>query len=110
MHGAQAPQVKAKAKERLLEMVDPALQTLTRAMRGHHMPSAVTAARDVLDRAGLQAEDPAPPPRTGPAIVVVLSDGTRVGIATLTDKADSAQLSQERTRALPSVTLTKVEQ
>lgn len=51
-HGAGAPQVQAKAKERLLAMVDPALDGLMRALRSDDHKAIVAAARAVLDRAG----------------------------------------------------------
>lgn len=52
IHGGSAPQVKAKAQERLLAMVDPALDGLMRALRSNDHKAIVNAARAVLDRAG----------------------------------------------------------
>ncbi len=61
VHGGAAPQVKKAARERLAEMVDPALGVLIKAMKmkskGSPVALAVTAARDVLDRAGYKATD-----------------------------------------------------
>lgn len=55
VHGGAAPQVRAKAQERLLALVDPALAVLSHAMRqkAKQLPVAVQAARDVLDRNNL---------------------------------------------------------
>lgn len=57
VHGGAAPQVKEAARLRLLALVDPALATLSRAVRSRGKPGAVqiAAARDILDRAGLAA-------------------------------------------------------
>jgi hypothetical protein len=56
MHGGSAPQVQRKAQERLLDMVDPALNTLLRACNDHAEPAlALKAAIDILDRNGLKA-------------------------------------------------------
>jgi hypothetical protein len=61
-HGGAAPQVRAKARQRLLSLVDPALGVLARATRrrtGKALatwePSAqeIAAAREILDRAGI---------------------------------------------------------
>lgn len=58
MHGGAAPQVKAAARERILRLVDPAIATLSRAVHTKGVPTAVeiSAARDILDRAGLGAK------------------------------------------------------
>ena len=53
-HGAGAPQVKKKAKERLEELVDPAITRLVQLVEQTDNPSvALGAVRDALDRAGL---------------------------------------------------------
>jgi len=61
VHGGSAPQVKRAARERILDLVDPALAVLSRAMRlkPQEKASAVAlaAARDILDRAGHKAID-----------------------------------------------------
>lgn len=61
MHGGAAPQVKRAARERIAEMVDPALGVLYKAMKMHTkgspQPLAVVAARDILDRAGYKTTD-----------------------------------------------------
>jgi hypothetical protein len=61
VHGGAAPQVKEAAGRRLLALVDPALVTLARAVKGKGRPTAVeiSAARDILDRAGLGAKETA---------------------------------------------------
>jgi hypothetical protein len=59
VHGGSAQQVREAARRRLLELVDPALATLERAVRQKGKPDAVAiaAAREILDRAGLAAEE-----------------------------------------------------
>ena len=58
MHGGAAPQVKKKARERFNDLVDPAINTLAKAMeeaeeKGEKVSTqALNAARDILDRAG----------------------------------------------------------
>lgn len=54
-HGGGAPQVKQSAAARIAALVDPALDALTRALRSQDLGAAVRAAKDLLDRAGLQA-------------------------------------------------------
>jgi hypothetical protein len=51
MHGGAAPQVKAKALERLLALQNPAIDRLTKLIANDEYPStAYAAAKDVLDR------------------------------------------------------------
>ena len=58
IHGGGAAQVIAKARQRILEMVDPALARLGQVIRDPESEaSSVRAARDVLDRAGLKPVD-----------------------------------------------------
>jgi len=58
MHGGKAPAVIAAAKVRLAALVDPAILRLEKEIKaGKHSPSAVRAATDVLDRAGLRPAD-----------------------------------------------------
>ena len=54
MHGGGAPQVKKKARERLNDLVDPAIKRLKLAVEENAASStvAVTAAKDILDRTG----------------------------------------------------------
>ena len=53
MHGGGAPQVEKKARERLNDLVDPAINKLAEALEhGKLSPQAITAARDILDRTG----------------------------------------------------------
>jgi hypothetical protein len=51
-HGGQAPQVKKSARERLAELVEPALEGLHTALKSGEIPSIVKAAQIVLDRTG----------------------------------------------------------
>jgi hypothetical protein len=51
-HGGQAPQVKKSARERLAELVEPALEGLRTALKSGEIPSIVKAAQIVLDRTG----------------------------------------------------------
>jgi hypothetical protein len=59
VHGGSAPQTIAAAKLRLAALVDPAIGVLAYAMKqkAKHLPSAITAARDALDRAGHKPKD-----------------------------------------------------
>lgn len=58
MHGGKAPQVIAKAKIRLAALVDPAITRLEKVIKkSKHEPSAVAAAKDILDRVGLKPTD-----------------------------------------------------
>lgn len=55
-HGGAAPQVKAKAEQRLREMVSPMLDKLyTLAMQTDNLKVASECVRDALDRAGVGA-------------------------------------------------------
>jgi hypothetical protein len=58
MHGAAAPQVQRKAKERLLEKVPAMLKMLYQLANDETVPPAVrlAAIRDWLDRAGINAK------------------------------------------------------
>lgn len=51
-HGGGAPQVKKSAKERLAELIEPALEGLHIALKSGEIPSIVKAAQIVLDRTG----------------------------------------------------------
>jgi hypothetical protein len=59
VHGGSAPQTMAAAKLRLAALVDPAIDVLAYAMKqkAKQLPSAITAARDALDRAGHKPKD-----------------------------------------------------
>lgn len=54
-HGGAAPQVRAKAEQRILAAADPAAAKLVQLMGDKRVPPQVqlAAARDLLDRAGL---------------------------------------------------------
>jgi hypothetical protein len=66
-HGGAAPQVKAAAQARLRAMVDPALGVLEYAMKRKHkdLRGALTAAKEVLDRAKPEGEGEGLEARTG---------------------------------------------
>jgi hypothetical protein len=51
-HGGRAPQVQRSAKERLAELVEPALEGLHKALKSNELPSIVQASQIVLDRCG----------------------------------------------------------
>lgn len=54
MHGGSAPQVKAAARRRLLEAVDPVIARLVDiALHEQDPKTALVALRDVLDRVGV---------------------------------------------------------
>ena len=55
-HGGAAPQVKAKAEDRIREMVDPALNRLLKLIDDDSSGVALGAVKDVLDRAGYVAK------------------------------------------------------
>lgn len=56
MHGGAAPQVRAKAAERLAALADPVAAVLVRlALHAESESVQLAACRDVLDRAGLGA-------------------------------------------------------
>jgi hypothetical protein len=56
VHGGAAPQVKAKAQERLLSLVAPALATLSKLIKTKNEAVALGACKDVLDRSGLKPD------------------------------------------------------
>jgi hypothetical protein len=51
-HGGRAPQVKKSARERLGELVEPALKGLHKALKSEDLPTIVRASQIVLDRCG----------------------------------------------------------
>ena len=58
VHGGAAPQVRAKARERLLALVDPALCELDKLLRKAKMePVRMAAVKDILDRCGYKPTD-----------------------------------------------------
>lgn len=52
VHGGRAPQVQRRARQRLDDMVDPALARLRKLIDHKSGPVALNAVRDVLDRTG----------------------------------------------------------
>lgn len=54
-HGGSAPQVKARARQRILEAAEPAAVKLVQLMQDKAVPPQVqlAAAKDLLDRAGI---------------------------------------------------------
>jgi hypothetical protein len=58
VHGAGAPHVREAARQRLEELILPALATLRRVVTsGETDTVSLAAARDILDRTGLKAAD-----------------------------------------------------
>lgn len=55
MHGGAAPQVKARAEDRIRDLVDPALTRLETLLADESSSVALSAVKDVLDRAGYGA-------------------------------------------------------
>jgi hypothetical protein len=51
-HGGRAPQVQKSARERLAELVEPALKGLHKALKSDDLPTIVRASQIVLDRCG----------------------------------------------------------
>jgi|SRR6476661_2537906 len=51
-HGGRAPQVQKSARERLAELVEPALKGLHKALKSSDLPTIVRASQIVLDRCG----------------------------------------------------------
>ena len=52
IHGGGAPQVKARAQERLQEMVVPALAKMTQLIHSKQDAVALGTCKDILDRTG----------------------------------------------------------
>ena len=57
VHGGAAPQVKAKAAERLAALADPAITRLAKLIQHENGMVGLGAVRDALDRAGFKAPD-----------------------------------------------------
>ena len=54
-HGGGAPQVKRAARNRIAHLIDPAIEVLEERLQDKTDPGhALSAAKDVLDRAGLK--------------------------------------------------------
>ena len=57
-HGGGAPQVKKAARERLNDLIDPAINQLGRRVEDRDNPAlALRAAQDILDRAGYKSPE-----------------------------------------------------
>ncbi len=57
VHGGAAPQVRAKAQERLAALVDPAIERLSKIVQDDEAKAlALAAARDILDRNNLSGK------------------------------------------------------
>ncbi len=57
-HGGGAPQVKRAARERLNDLIDPAINELGRRVEDSENPAlALRAAQDILDRAGYKSPE-----------------------------------------------------
>ena len=68
-HGGGAPQVKKAARERLNDLIDPAINELGRRVEDRDNPAlALRAAQDILDRAGYKS------PRRSKEILAAMSD------------------------------------
>jgi hypothetical protein len=55
-HGGGAPQVKKSAKQRLADLIEPALAALRTALKSGDLPTIVRAAQIVLDRTGFHPQ------------------------------------------------------
>lgn len=91
-HGGRAPQVKKSAKERLAELIEPALEGLHTALKSGEIPSIVRAAQVVLDRTGFHPSQ---------AIELYGPNGGPIEIRTET--IDVEKLSSEQRAALLSI-------
>ncbi len=57
-HGGGAPQVKKAARERLNDLIDPAINELGRRVEDSENPAvSLRAAQDILDRAGYKSPE-----------------------------------------------------
>jgi hypothetical protein len=76
VHGGGAPQVREKARLRLLALVDPAIGALGELVRDKRIPAVrLQASKDILDRAGIRE---APETAAGSNVVqiaIVSSEG-----------------------------------
>lgn len=91
-HGGRAPQVKKSAKERLAELIEPALEGLHTALKSGEIPSIVRAAQVVLDRTRFQPSQ---------AIELYGQNGGPIEIRTET--VDAEKLSPEQRATLLSI-------
>jgi hypothetical protein len=56
VHGGSAPQVQKAARQRILDLVDPALSTLEQLLDSRREDVRLGAVKDILDRAGYAAK------------------------------------------------------
>jgi hypothetical protein len=87
-HGGSAGQVKKSARERLGELVEPALKGLHKALKSNELPSIVRASQIVLDRCGFHPSQ---------AIELYGRDGGPIEVGS---KIDLERLSMEDKRVL----------
>jgi hypothetical protein len=69
MHGGKAPQVKAKAQERLAALVNPAIDQLKKLLTANSEMVSLLAVKDLLDRA-MPKEDASGEGKQAPPFVV----------------------------------------
>ena len=73
-HGGRAPQVRKAARDRLAEMVDPALTELLRIVEsGENDGIKLAAIKDVLDRAGYKPREKLPEGMSAATFTLVIS-------------------------------------
>ena len=70
-HGGAAPQVKAKALERLAALVDPAISALSELLKSDQDAVRLATAKDILDRNGHSKENRAEQTQVAPPTIHV---------------------------------------
>ena len=88
-HGGKAPQVQRSARERLAELIEPALEGLHKALKSNDLPTIVRASQIVLDRCGFHPSQ---------AVELYGKDGNPIQI--MTETIDPDTLSPEARRIL----------
>jgi hypothetical protein len=79
-HGGTAPQVKARAARRLLAVVEPTLDRLMKLRdQDDHLPTAMMATKEILNRAGGAALGPVDPQGGKVDTRPVINIGIQVG-------------------------------
>lgn len=113
-HGAKAPQVKRKARQRIEEAADRMACELLKMATDDNVADSVklAAIRDALDRAGLAAktavEVEVGPPKPYEAILDCIEAGSRADYRRSVEAAGNREHSrflEERTRELPAATV-----